>query len=91
MKFNDIHWIKADSNYLDLHTSDKIHTVRSSLGAFLSLLPPEKFYQVHRSYAINLEAINAVEPTLVRVSGKEVPLGPKYRPGLYAHLDLPQG
>ena len=90
VKFDDILWIKADGNYLDLHTQGKTHIVRAKLSDFLQQLPAPKFFQVHRSYAINVEAVDTVEPTTVHIGEDEIPVGRKFRDALFELLHLPK-
>lgn len=78
IQFNELQWIKADRNYLELHCSDKNHLVRSTLKDFIEKLPGNLFFQIHRSYAINLQHISAIEYHAVVIGKQEIPLGRSY-------------
>lgn len=78
IRFDELEWIKADRNYLELHCSDKSHLVRSTLKDFIDKLPGNLFFQVHRSYAVNLKHITAIEYNGVLIGKQEIPLGRSY-------------
>ena len=78
IRFDELEWIKAERNYLELHCCEKMHLIRSTLKDFLDKLPENNFIQVHRSYAVNLKHISAIEYVAVIVNKKEIPLGRSY-------------
>lgn len=70
----NIQWIKADGNYLELHLSDRREIIRASLTAFLLRLNRPAFFRTHKSYAVNLDHLTKLEPTSVTISATEIPL-----------------
>jgi DNA-binding LytR/AlgR family response regulator len=78
IRFDELEWIKADRNYLELHCNGKNYLIRSTLHDFIAKLPANLFFQVHRSYAINLKHITAIEYNVVRLDKEEIPLGRSY-------------
>ncbi len=86
LKHADIQWLKAEGNYTMIHTSGKKHLVRAKLKELQAMLPPT-FFRLHKSYVVNLHLVEAVQPTVVTVAGKEVPLGKMYREELMGHLN----
>jgi DNA-binding LytR/AlgR family response regulator len=70
----DIQWIKADGNYLELHLADRREIIRASLTAFLLRLDRPAFFRTHKSYAVNLDHLTKLEPTSVTISATEIPL-----------------
>lgn len=78
VRFDELEWIKAERNYLELHCFGKNHLIRSTLQDFLDKLPINQFFQIHRSYAINLKHITAIEYGMVRLGEHEIPLGRSY-------------
>ncbi len=75
IRFDELQWIMAERNYLELHCNGKKHLIRSTLQDFMDKLPANMFFQVHRSFAINLKHLTAIEHSIVRVGGQEIPLG----------------
>ncbi|MDH0867031.1 LytTR family DNA-binding domain-containing protein [Mitsuaria sp. GD03876] len=59
----EIEWVQACGNYVNLHRQQHDYPLRSSLGAFEQRLDPAAFVRVHRSYLVRLALIEAIEPT----------------------------
>jgi DNA-binding LytR/AlgR family response regulator len=88
IRFDELEWIKAERNYLELHCCEKNHLIRSTLKDFLDKLPPNLFYQVHRSYAVNLKHISAIEYNALMIGKQEIPLGRSYIDSLKEKLKI---
>lgn len=88
IRFDELKWIKAERNYLELHCSDKKFLTRSTLKDILDKLPPDDFFQIHRSYAINLNYIDSLEFTHVILNGESLPIGRLYFDSLKALLGI---
>lgn len=85
---NDIAWLQAEANYVGLHVNGHDYLLRSTLTDFLKQLDPARFVRVHRSYAVNLDAIAVIEPQdsgdarLTMKDGSTVPCSRRYRDAL---------
>lgn len=85
---SDIAWLQAEANYVGLHVNGHDYLVRATLGDFLEQLDPTRFVRVHRSYAVNLDAVAEIEPLdsgdarLVMKDGSTVPCSRRYRSAL---------
>jgi two-component system, LytTR family, response regulator LytT len=88
IRFDELQWIMAERNYLELHCDGKQHLIRSTLQDFLDKLPSTMFFQVHRSFAINLKHLTAIEHTLVRIENQEIPLGRSFAEPLKEKLKI---
>jgi two-component system LytT family response regulator len=90
-----IDWIEAAGVYVNLHTSEKSHLYRATIGQMLEKLDPEKFVRVHRSAAVHtgrireLQTLGHGEYIVVLNDGTEVKLSRKYRPELEQWLRQP--
>lgn len=84
----DIAWLQAQANYVGLRVNGHDYLVRSTLTDFLVQLDPARFVRVHRSYAVNRDAIAVIEPLdsgdarLVMKDGCTVPCSRRYRDAL---------
>ena len=77
--YEDIVFIKSDHVYIELHTKNKQqHVVRGSLAQFLESLP-SNFFRTHRSYAVNLDYLEAINSLYVIAAGHQIPIGKTYR------------
>jgi two-component system LytT family response regulator len=58
---NDVLWIDAADNYLQLHTVARTHLVRGTMKDAEEELDPESFIRVHRSAIVNVARITAID------------------------------
>jgi len=56
----DLLWLQAADNYVELHTAQRLHLLRRTLDGLLADLGPG-FARIHRSRAVALAAVIAVE------------------------------
>jgi len=72
------------SSYTRVVTKDGEIMSAYNMGKFRELLPEWLFYQVHRSFIVNLDSIRRYEHvgTIVLENGKEIPVAQKNRSAL---------
>lgn len=88
IRFDELKWIKAERNYVELHCDDKMHITRSTLKEFLDKLPQDQFIQVQRSYAVNVDHITAIEFSAVFLGKTEIPVGRSYFESIKNRLSI---
>ncbi len=86
--FDDILYMEQDRNYVEIHTLTRVHPVRSSLKDFITNLPPRKFFQVHRSFIVNVSCITAINSDSIRLKEKEIPISKTFRDELLSTVKL---
>jgi LytTr DNA-binding domain len=59
---NDIEWLQASGNYVNLRVRSHDYPLRSTIGGIESRLDPARFIRIHRSYIVNLAQIASIEP-----------------------------
>lgn len=64
IKLEDIDWIEAAGNYVNLHVGAASHLLRETIGSFESRLPRGRFARIHRAAIANLDRIVEFQPTL---------------------------
>jgi two-component system LytT family response regulator len=62
LKTDEITWIEAAGNYLELHTGKESHLIREPISDFEQRLNPERFIRIHRSCIVNVECIKELQP-----------------------------
>lgn len=62
LKTDEITWIEAAGNYLELHAGKESHLIREPIGDFEQRLDPERFIRIHRSCIVNVEYIKELQP-----------------------------
>lgn len=60
----EILWIEAAGNYLDVHTGEKTHCIRETMRNMESQLDPQSFLRIHRSTIVNVNQIKEMKPYL---------------------------
>lgn len=59
---DDIVWIKANRNTVELHLADRVHELRETMAALAERLDPRHFARIHRSAIINVRRVKAIHP-----------------------------
>lgn len=85
---SDIYYVAADNKLCILTLSDRTVQVRMSLRELAHFLPAERFVQIQRSYFVNIEHIERLDPTrhLVQVGKQVLPVGRLYLAELISRL-----
>ena len=85
VKTNDIDWIEAADNYVNLHVGNESHLHRETLTALAERLPPQKFARISRSTIVNVDRIKELQPlfhgeyAVILRNGKTLTLSRTYR------------
>lgn len=85
-----VNWVRANGNYCYISTDEEDFIIRSSLNNLKDQLPEEYFFQVHRSYIIQLAKINAVnlKAKEIEIFSEKIPIGKSYRKSFLAKLNI---
>jgi two-component system LytT family response regulator len=62
LQADEIDWVGAADNYLELHAGPVSYVVRETLSQLQSKLDPQKFVRIHRSTLVNVERIKEMHP-----------------------------
>ena len=84
---DDLCFLKAEGNYVELHVGDRRFVVRSSMREMLEKLPVNRFIRVHKSFAINIQKVEAINNLTVVVGDEVIPMGRNFRETLLNHLN----
>lgn len=85
VRTNDIDWIEAADNYVNLHVGNESHMHRETLTALAERLPSRKFLRISRSTIVNVERIKELQPlfhgeyAVILRNGKTLTLSRSYR------------
>lgn len=84
----EVEWLQAWGNYVNLRVRSHDYPLRSTMAAIESRLDPARFVRVHRSYIVNLDCVQEIEPlesgdARARMrDGSNVPVSRRYREDL---------
>lgn len=87
---DDIEYLQANGNYVNLHMAGRAYPLRSTMAAIQAQLDPERFVRVHRGVIVNLGFLASIEPTdagdarLHMKDGSVLPCSRRYRSALKA-------
>jgi len=79
IELNDLLFVKADKNYLDVYTTTKRYVVRHSIEKFISELDSPNFIKSHRSFAVNLNKIDKLNGSNLIIEDQIIPLSRNYK------------
>lgn len=86
IKYDKILFLKANGNYVEIHTDTKKHLIRTPMKELSPKLPDDKFFKSHRSYLVNLSRIDSFGSSFVQIEDHEIPLSTQYRDELLKRL-----
>jgi two-component system LytT family response regulator len=81
----DIDWIEAADNYVNLHVGADTHLIRETMNSLEGRLDSRKFLRIHRSTIVNAERIKELRPwfhgeyVVLLKDGTELTLSRTYR------------
>lgn len=88
LTFDEILFIEAKGDYIDVKTTKETHRVHNTLKKIKEKLPEELFLQIHRSFIINFTKIIDIEDNSVLIEKNVIPISRSNRPELMRRLNL---
>ncbi len=80
IKSDDILYISASGNYLDIFTRAQKITVRHKIGEFIDSMPdPMEYVRIHRSYIVRIDQISTKAKSFVKISDIKLPVSRSYQ------------
>jgi two-component system, LytTR family, response regulator LytT len=74
VKLKEILFFKGEGNYIEIYTEKDKYIIRATIKNIMDHLGKFHFFQTHRSYIINIEYLDAISYTFVKIRQHEVPL-----------------
>lgn len=71
---NDILYIESNGNYITIHTKKQKVLARHSLEWAEEQLPEHQFMRIHRSFLINIKAVQIIKSRSVFIGDIEIPV-----------------
>ncbi len=88
VKVEDIDYVEAAGNYMNLYVAERTYPLLSTMQALLQKLRADTYRRVHRSYIVNLNAIEEITgfdkgDAEIRLKGGQcVPMSRTYKQNL---------
>jgi len=92
VKVEDIDWVEASGNYVNLVVGSRVYPLRETMAGIEEKIAPAGFLRVHRSAIINLDRVAEIVPfdtgdgEARLISGVRVPVSRRYRKQLREQL-----
>ena len=86
--FDDIEFIEANSDYVNIKVESKKHIVNSTLKNIKQKLPEFNFIQVHRSYIVNINKVSELEDNILIIGKSLIPVSKSYRNDVLSKLNF---
>lgn len=77
--FDDILFVEGMKDYVTIHTKNQKITTLQRLKVLEEQLPSDKFFRVHHSFIVAIQAIDAVHKGEVRIADAHIPISESYR------------
>lgn len=78
VSFDDILFAEAMENYVAIYTRGQKHITNITLKGLQEKLPVNAFIQTHKSYIINIQAVQSIEGNILHIDKYQVPIS-KYQ------------
>ncbi len=85
VRVDDVEWLEAAGNYVNLHLQDRVYPLRATMAGLIDSLGESGFVRIHRSCGVNLDYVDTITPlesgdcTISMKSGQTVTLSRRYR------------
>jgi len=76
---DDILYLEGLRDYVRVCTVQRSFMVLTNLKDILQRLPHHRFARIHRSYIVNMDKLEKIQPGFVVIGQKEIPVGDTYR------------
>ncbi len=97
VRVDDVAWLEAAGNYVNLHVGERVYPLRATMGGLVGSLAERGFVRVHRSHSVNLDYVESLTPlesgdcTIALKTGGEVTLSRRYRDAFREELNRKSG
>lgn len=81
-------FMEADDNSTTVHTASRTFIVPRMLKEVLDTVSDERIQRIHRCHAVNLERVQAVSDSGLRLGERWLPIGRSFRPEVMKRLRL---
>lgn len=79
LPIGEILWVEAIGNHVLVHTHDREVQANCTMKKMESMLPPDRFTRVHRSYIVADRIVKEIDRTTLFTTSCEIPIGTAYR------------
>ena len=95
IEVDEIDWVEAAGNYVQIHTDRKVHLVRHTVKGMEAKLDPRRFIRVRPSAIVSVRSVEALEGRpggdylVILRDGTRIPSSRSYRPRIEGAFGRP--
>ncbi|GEQ85661.1 hypothetical protein ULMS_11690 [Patiriisocius marinistellae] len=88
LRYNDIIYIKSEQKYITVYYTSGKMLLRSGLQDFSDTLPHNMFIRVHRSFLINSDKVDHINPNSIVLGNITVPISASYKEEITTNFSI---
>ncbi|SJZ35121.1 LytR/AlgR family response regulator transcription factor [Sediminibacterium ginsengisoli] len=88
INYADILFIEARQNYIEIHTPQEKMMALQTMKQAMDTLPVTGFMRVHKSFIVNIAAIDGIEQHIISMGNARIPVGEAYRTEFYRTIGV---
>ena len=85
---SDILYIKASGSYLNVKTKGNEFSMSQNLTKFMSKNELPSLVRVHRSFIVNLDAVDSFDKESLYIGKARIPIGENYKKDFMKHIQF---
>ncbi len=79
ISFSEIVYVESQREYIKMVTTRQTFISKMSTREIESILPPNLFKRIHRSYIVSVDKIESYTADKIEISGVSIPIGRSYK------------
>ncbi len=87
INFDEILYVESLSDYIKIHTLDKMLVTRETITNIEAKLPSTLFLRIHRSFIVSVDKIESFTNEYIEVSKKAIPISRSYKKSVLLRLE----
>ena len=87
INFQDIVYLESFSDYVKIHTTEKVITTRELISQLEYSLPTQLFLRIHRSYMVAIKHIESYTHEIIEIGDLQLPISRSYKKSVMHRLE----
>lgn len=87
VNFEEILYVESLSDYIKIHTINKVIVTRETITNIEAKLPQSQFLRIHRSYIASIKNIESYTNEFIEIKNKALPISRTYKESILRKLE----
>lgn len=88
IKISEIKYFESKGDYVWVRSFDKDILIKTTFKIILNKLSSSNFQRSHKSFVVNIDSIDSIENSIIRIGKNMIPLSRTYYQGLLTRINL---